>query len=90
MYSFDVDRFKVSEINYHRIQPSCRIALMSKEIFITGGLKTPNESFAVNRKTKEGRRLADLCEGRAFHSILFHLDSLYILGGRSIDKRTAL
>ena len=73
-----------------KFQPSCRCCFISNSnLLITGGAKKPTGVFEMVAETLATTALADMNEGRMWHSLCRYQEEVYVIGGRTPAK-TAL
>ncbi|OMJ84695.1 hypothetical protein SteCoe_14153 [Stentor coeruleus] len=77
---------KLAILNSHRFQSSSRAVLYRDSVIITGGLKNSKCVFKIIVSTCAATKLMDMNEGRSWHTLLYHEDQLYVIGGRSDAK----
>jgi serine/threonine protein kinase len=70
----------------HRFQSSSRAIIFKDSAIITGGLKNSTGVFKINISTSTAVKMNDLNVDRSWHAMIYHLDSIFIIGGRSDQK----
>jgi len=90
VHILDLQQNSVSKISSHRFQPSARVCLVGVDIIITGGIKSPTSAFKFSIETNAVVKLSEMQEGRAWHAVSMLGENIYVIGGRSSDKRKCL
>jgi serine/threonine protein kinase len=86
-FLYEVGSGHLSSVISQRFQASARILILGSEALITGGLKSPCGACSLDLHTREVKRLPDLGTGRSWHSCFYYNSAVYVVAGRSADKR---
>ena len=76
---------------YTKFPIGCRSILIGNKLYITGGRDEYREFGNVliyDRKTEKIKRIMDLCEPRAYHTMIYCdvFETLMVLGGEGVDS----
>ena len=82
---------KLNPFGYKKFPNGCRSILIGDKVYITGGkdeVKTYNNVLIYDRRTNVLKRIIDLIEPRAYHSLVFCdvFETLMVIGGENCSS----
>jgi serine/threonine protein kinase len=76
------------QLKSHRIQSSASVLILTDSLIVSGGLKNSKSVFKINISTGASVKLQDMNEERSWHTMILHLEKLFVIGGRDTRKES--